>query len=893
MRFLTALSTFLITAPLVASSRGGDGNDADHDVVADLGEDLAARILKEREQLKRQNKELRQKLSVAQRYADQRAAMLAAQNRAEHNKVSNLQETLTSVQGTLHQAQKDEQHLQQLLHENGIAVPLPPQSGGQTPMPRRRPVASLQQSSSQKPSHKPGKAPSRTQKHSHPKVSKAALTAIRTQLAAATYARKKEGTKLTSLQKESATLENTYEHESAELKIEINESNALLATVKSNAKLLEQMRARLNHTTVDVSRDKQALSLTKQQIQHFQQLHKHDIASLKDLNSTTRKLRDQFNKLNSSLTKVQQRAMHDEDVQNNETKKMKATLDKKLNLLNHTVDDLEAKIAKAKNNTARDADKTDELHRRSKGLVNDDRDTRWEARQQKEHIADLSKLVNELEHNLTQAKKAKQIEDIRARNETSKMKNGAAKRIQELTKMVSDSKKKLEKRKADNLANEKKAEVKENATLKDGLNKIQKVKKEINTELKVIADSEKEVKKDMKAANVDRNKIADLRDTISQKRQKMETLEAYVGNAKNDLSEVKTQLQGLQNATKKQKAKMAKAEGALQTKLQSQRKSLQAAEVKVKAKLKEEKDLLDKAEKDGKEKAAAKQKLVQAETATDKKIQSELNNQYKKGNQTQKEHVLKQKKLLEEKKALEAKITKDKADVAALDKKAQDMAAKGTQEAKDAAAKQKSKEEAKAKEQKKVSDLEKEKETLEKEVEKLEGAPKMDAAAASLRAQIAASKASAAEQDKAKEAAEERAKKEDKSLLQEEKKLASIQAQFQQASASLAASQQSAQATEAGSTESWQRLSQATAERDALAQQLRSTSAKSLPWIQAEAKAQAQVKQLRGKLQKVQADDSKHKAMLSKLLTFSRSQKAKLKALLSVMTPAQRKHLHV
>lgn len=104
MRFLAALSTFLITAPLVASSRGGDGNDADHDVVADLGEDLAARILKEREQLKRQNKELRQKLSVAQRYADQRAAMLAAQNRAEHNKVSNLQETLTSVQGTLNQA---------------------------------------------------------------------------------------------------------------------------------------------------------------------------------------------------------------------------------------------------------------------------------------------------------------------------------------------------------------------------------------------------------------------------------------------------------------------------------------------------------------------------------------------------------------------------------------------------------------------------------------------------------------------------------------------------------------------------------------------------------------------------------------------------------------------
>merc|ERR1712139_534831 len=114
------------------------------------------------------------------------------------------------------------------------------------------------------------------------------------------------------------------------------------------------------------------------------------------------------------------------------------------------------KIAKARNSSATDADKTDEFHRTSKRLENQVRETRWETRQQKEHIADLSKLVNELEHNFTLAKKSEKTEEIRNRNETQRMQNGANKRIKELSKMVADSKKKLAKRKADEVSHENK-----------------------------------------------------------------------------------------------------------------------------------------------------------------------------------------------------------------------------------------------------------------------------------------------------------------------------------------------------------------------------------------------------------------------------------------------------
>lgn len=893
MLFLAMVSSFLIVVPVVAFTRGTDGDESDHDVVADLGEDLAARILKEREQLKRQNKELRQKLSVAQRFADQRAAMLAYENRAEHSKVSTLQQSLSSVQKSLREAQQEEQNLQNILHKKGIELPLPLQPAAHVAAPRHRPVTSLQQSRSNRPKQRYGQAQSHSQKQSHPKVSKAALTTIRTQLASVTFARKKEDSQLASLTNKSIMLANIYAHETTEVRTEINQSNALLATVRQNAKILRENEARFNKTQINLSRAKQMLAWSKQQIQRFQQIHKQDIATLKDLNITTGKLTQQFNKLNASLTKVHQHAKHDEDASNNKTANMKATLDNKLNALNHTDQALAAKIAKAKNSSATDADKTDELHRQSKRLRNDDLDTRYETHQQKEHIADLVKLVNELEHNVTHAKIVAKAEEARARNETNRMQSGAAKRTKELTKMVSDSKKKLAKRNANDLNNEKKAEVEENATLKDGFNKMQKLKKEINMKLKIVADSEKEVSKDQKAANDSRNQIADLRDTIGQDRQKMATLEAYLGNEKNDLGDTKTQLQAVQNASKRMSKQEAKAEADLQAKIQKQRKALEAAESKVKAKLEEENDVLGKINKEAKGKAATKQKLVEAETATDKKLQTDLKSEYRKGNQTQKEESLKQKKRLEEKRELEAKEAKDKAAIVNADKKVQDTAKASAQEANDAALKQKAKEEAEAHADNDVSELKKEKESLDKEVQKLEDAPKMEVAAATLRAQIASSKAAVTQQKQALEAAQAEQQNNAKALLQQQTRLSTIQTQFQQASAELAASQQSAQATEAGATESWQRLSQGMAERDQLAQQLRTVSAASMPWIQAEAKAQAQVKQLRGKLEKVQTDDAKHKAMLSKLLVFSRSQKSKLKALLSVMTPAQRKHLHV
>lgn len=900
MRLLTTVCSFLIAAPILGIKRGTgtDGDEGDHDVVSDLGQDLAARILKEREQLKRQNKELRQQLSVAQHFADQRAAMLQAQNRAEHDKISNLQKSLNSVQSSLKQAQTVESNLQQMLHNKGVApLPLPPQlaHSSRAPAPRHhRPVTSLQQAGSEKPSHQRSQKPKlNSKKVSHHKVSKAALTAIRTKLASATYARKKEVARLASLTNKSQVLETTYARETATLKAEINQSNTLLATVKQNDKLLEEIRTRYNKTSMDVLRTKQRLSWTKQQIERLQQMHKQDTSSLKDLNQTTSKLRGQLNKLNESLVKVQQKTKHDEEVQANKTKQMKATLDKKLNALNHTDEEYSKKIANARNASAKDADKTDELHRMSKRLENQVRETRWETRQQKEHIADLTKLVNELEHNFTLAKKAEKAEEIHNHNETQRMQNGASKRIKELTKMVADTKKKITKWKADELSQEKKVEAKDNSTLKDDFSKIQKLKNNIKAKLKVVADSEKEVHKDQKAARDTRNAIASLRDTINEDHQKVATLEAYLGNEKNDLSDVKAQLHAVQNATKKESKREAKAEADLQAKVEKQKKALETAESKVKAKLKEEKDALEKIKKDESIKAAAKEKLVKAEAEADKKLQLDVQKEYKKGNQTMKEEAMKQQKRLSDEKALEAKEAKDKADMATEEKKEQELSSTAAKDAQAEASKQKAKEQAEANVTKEVTELKQEKESLRKEVKAMEGAPKMEAASATLRAQIAASKSSFAAQDKALEAAQEKQKREDKALQQQQTSLAAIQAQFQQAAASLAAAQQSAQATEAGATESWQRVSQATAERDQMAQQLRSVSAASLPWIQAEAKAQAQVKQLRGKLHKVEQDDGKHKAMLSKLLVFSRSQKSKLKALLSVMTPAQRKHLHL
>lgn len=891
---MATLCSGFLAAAVVATKRGSNGDD--HDVVADLGEDLAARILKEREQLKRQNKELRQQLAVAQRFADQRAAMLAAQNNVEKKKVSNLQQTLSSVESSLKSAQQMESNLQQMLRNKGVApLPLPSQFAKAAALaPRHRPVASLQQAGSEQPKHPRSHGTlSKSKKVSHAKVSKTALTTIRTKLASATYARKSEDARLASIKNKSTMLQTMYDQESATLKSDINKSNTLLATVKRNARLLEQMQARYNKTSMDARRIKQGLIWTKQQIQRLQQVHKQDNISLKNLNATNNKLETQLNKVNASLAKVQQKAKHEEEVQTNKTKQMKATLEKKLNALNRTDREYSQKIEKAKNSSAVDADKTDQLHHTSKRLQNDIRETRWESRQQKEHIADLTKLVNELEHNFTMAKKAQKTEQARNRNETHRMQSGADKRMKELSKMVSDAKKKLAKRKADDLTVEQKAEAKDNATLKDGLKKMQKIKNEIKAKLKVVADSEKEVRHDQKAAMAARNEIAKLRDEIEQDQQKMGTLEAYLGNEKNDLADVKSQLQAVQNASKKESQRDAKAEGDLQAKVQQQRKALQAAESKVKAKLKEEKDTLDKITKDGEAKAAAKQKLVQAETAADKKLQLDINNEYQRGNQTEKEEALKQKKLLEQKKEVEVKKAKDKAEIAAEEKKLEEQAAATAQQQKANDVKRKEKAQAETNVTKEVAELKKQEESLKKEVKALEGAPKMEAAATALRAQIAASKAATAAQDKTLKAAQERQKKEDIALQQQQANLAAIQAQLQQATGSLAASQQSAQAAEAGNTESWQQLSQVTSERDALAQQLRTVSAASLPWIQAEAKAQAQVKQLRGKLHKVDQDDAKHKVMLQKLLVFSRSQKAKLKALLSVMTPTQRRHLHL
>jgi chromosome segregation ATPase len=347
MQLLATICSLLIAVSVVAIDRGTDGDQTPNDVVADLGEDLAARILKEREQLKRQNKELRQQLAVAQHFADQRAAMLQSQNRAEHDKVSNLQQSLSSVQTSLKQAQQMETNLQNILHNKGVALPLPP--GTSVPSARHRhdrPVTSLQQASSEKPSHHQAQKPKSNSKH--PKVSKAALTAIRTKLASVTFSRKNEEAHLASIMNKSKVLEAAYAQESGTLKAEINQSNVLLATVKQNDKLLEEMRARYNKTSVDASRTKQALAWTKQQTQRLQQMHKQDVASLKGLNQTTSKLRGQLNKLNQSLTKVQGRAKHDEDVEANKTKQMKATLEKKLNALNHTDEDYSKKDYKGK-----------------------------------------------------------------------------------------------------------------------------------------------------------------------------------------------------------------------------------------------------------------------------------------------------------------------------------------------------------------------------------------------------------------------------------------------------------------------------------------------------------------------------------------------------------------
>lgn len=888
----------LVALPEVFAGRDSDEDDShDPDVNADLGPDLANRILREREQLKRQNKELRLKLSTAQRFADQRAALLAGEAQTEKQKVSHLQEMLALARARLQQAMGMQTSLQRALSANsahsGRAVQLnavPRTRAMRAGALRHRPVASLQQAGFSSPPARQRRA----RKGRTPHVSKAALAMLRSQLQTTELAYQKEEHHLEELVNTSAALQRAYAEESLALHASINHSQALLATAQKNDDVLRKMQFQVNRTEDEAVDEGQRLSTAKREIARLTQEHKQNELVLKKLNATTFRLEQQRAKLNATLQSLHGTEQKDEKAQANKTAKMKATLDTKVRSLNHTLEKLAAKISKARNTSGEDEARAADLDRQAKRLGNQDRDVRWESRQRKQHIADLSALADELQHNLSQALHEESLEKAQYKKETAEMQSGSAHRIKELTKGVNSQKKLLEKLTKQEAVAANKSEAKNSATLREGALLIQKTKDEIETQTKIATKAAATEKHDHKAAMVSRKNIAAARETLDEEQQKVSTLKAYLHNQKEDLSDAKAQLKSQQNATAQHKKKEGKIQQALLAKIAKQKKVLEADETQAKKKLQAQTASLIAVKKDGQKQIDSKEKLLKEEGNREKELQGQIASQHQKMSLAEKAEVKMKAQRAEDEKALKSKEDTDRTRKATAEAK-EKAVLKGAEEGEKAAEKRvTSAQSTQSNAAKSVQQLQREKALLQKEVADIQKAVSSnEAEEKQLHRQIASLKSSKDSEAKALAAAQAKQQMEAKALQQQQASFASIQAQFQQASATLSASQQSAQATEAGAQESWRRLSQATSERDALAVQLRTASAASLPWLQAQAKSEAQVRQLRTKLQRVEQDDTKHKSMLAKLLAFSRSQKAKLKAEVSVMSPAQRHRLHL
>jgi len=109
---------------------------------------------------------------------------------------------------------------------------------------------------------------------------------------------------------------------------------------------------------------------------------------------------------------------------------------------------------------------------------------------------------------------------------------------------------------------------------------------------------------------------------------------------------------------------------------------------------------------------------------------------------------------------------------------------------------------------------------------------------------------------------------------------------------------QQARASESAAVESVGQAAKVQGERDTLYAQLQTSEAEANTWKQAEARAHGdnqtyveQTKQLSSELGKMRGEDDRHKALLQKLLGFSKTQQEKMQMLASVMTPEQQAKL--
>lgn len=371
---------------------------------------------------------------------------------------------------------------------------------------------------------------------------------------------------------------------------------------------------------------------------------------------------------------------------------------------------------------------------------------------------------------------------------------------------------------------------------------------------------------------------ADLKNQYQETQQEVSKIQSKTGLLKNtsrkDAKAAKTQIEALQKKLK-DISKSAKKEGADSVKqlqaamkaIKKAKKNAQLEDVKLDGELHTAKDIEKNLKAILKKRRAANDEQRKKLAAADRKSEEELSKSETEENALRKELEEKVRKVQASTADANKQADKSKKNLALLVSHQQVLLGQAQQLRKEAA------------------DLSQRKQVAKK------AQAKQDSELQGLRAQAtqAASTAKAHEATTAKAVAD--ADAEDKQVNALRQQEAALEAQLHQSGESLAKGSQRQRAAAARAAEYAQKSAAIAKERDQLSAKVHDQQRKTLAWQKKVAEERAEMQGDATKLVQAQRADAKHRVLLKQLYAFSRQQQARMKSIAAALTPAEKRAL--